>query len=166
MAHTPERYFLMHKHDDDDYSQYWFHQVGWLGYYFAQLEWATFWLANNVGSKADGKSISSKGFAARCKEARKNLVPKIKDAQLQREWDAFLIQIAACGRTRNDILHNPLEINIEEMAKNGVTIDQGILLLREKGRKVLGLGDVQHFTKNLMALNAAMIDLMKRTNPS
>lgn len=166
MTTPPERYLKCINTKEDDWTSCWFDEIGWLGYFFAQLEWCTFWLAELIGSDEQRSVICKRLFADRCKYAKNNLVPQLKEASLRDEWSALLDEIAKTGTMRNEILHNPLNVNVKEIESHGVKIDQGIRLLREKGGKVIELGEVQEFTKRIRDLNGRMIDLMERTAPT
>lgn len=164
VKHAPEKYTLMHKHDDSDWSRFWFDQIGWVGYFFAQLEWASFWLAEEVGTPDQKRVVAGKNFVARNVYVRDEVVPRLPATALRDDWLIFFDDINACADMRNDILHNPLEPNMHDIENQGVKLDQGIRLLRENGRRVVEIGDVQHFTNGLRALNAKMISLMQRTS--
>lgn len=163
MTKPPRRYLKMISSNPDDWSNFWFDQIGWVGYFFAQLEWVTYWLADEVGSRAQQHEIKSRTFCARAKYANRHLVPKITDVKLRDDWTAFIKSIIKCSNMRNDILHNPLEINLDELQAGGVKINHGIRLMQKSGRKVVQLADVQDFTTGLRALNVTMLELMERT---
>lgn len=163
MSTPPERYLNGLITRKDDWTSFWFDQIGWLGYFFSQLEWCTFWLADTIGSDEQKKVICRKGFVERCRYAASDLVPRLNESSLRIEWSEFLAETAKTAAMRNKILHNPLDVNIREMQSNGVSIEQGIRLLRENGGEILGLGDVQQFTKTIRDLNLRMVDLMERT---
>ena len=163
MTKQPQRYLKMIGNKPDDWTNFWFDQIGWVGYFFAQLEWASYWLAEEVGSKAQQHEMGSRVFCARAKYASKHLVPKLVDTTLQQDWQSFFKKIMKCAKMRNDILHNPLEVNLGDMQTNGIKVTQGIRLMQAKGRRIIQLGDVQQFTNELRALNVTMLDLMQRT---
>lgn len=163
MSTPPQRYLNCISTAQDDWTSFWFDQIGWLGYFFSQLEWCTFWLADRIGSEEQKTVICKKRFVERCNYAVSDLVPRLDESALRTEWSVFLVEAAKSAAMRNKILHNPLDVNIREMQSNGVSINQGIRLLREKGGEILGLGDVQQFTNTIRDLNFRMIDLMERT---
>ena len=63
---------------------------------------------------------------------------------------------------RNTILHNPLELNVDEINAHGIKINQGILMLK-RGGTVLTLGDVQQYTTTMVDLHKRVIELLSRT---
>lgn len=134
------------------------HQLGFVAYYFSQLEYASIWLADHVELVA-----STKGFKKRCDDARERLVPQLASIAIRAEWDAFFLAAAACSTQRNDILHNPLEVNAEQFLKSGIDKSKGIILLQVPGRPILGLRAVQDYSRKLVDLHFQMLDLMKRT---
>lgn len=164
LKHAPKQYTTVHKQGDDDWTRFWFHQIGWVGYFFAQLEWASFWLTEEVGTPDQKKAVAGKNFVARNTYVHDEVVQHLPATALRDEWLAFFNEINACAEMRNDILHNPLEPNMHDIQNQGVRLDQGIRLLRESGRKVLEIGEVQHYTEGLRDLNAKMISLMQRTS--
>lgn len=164
MTNPPERYLLPINSLPDDWSSFWFHQIGWVGYYFGQLEWIPYLLADRVGcSKSKRKKMTGMGFSERLLFAKKQFLPKLSDSTLRNEWDNLLDRVSQCGKMRNEILHNPLELNLEEIEAHGVRVHQGIRLLK-KGEKILGLGDVQLFTKTMISLHREAIALLKVTS--
>jgi len=107
--------------------------------------------------------MTGMGFSERLLFAKKQFLPKLSDSTLRNEWDNLLDRVSQCGKMRNEILHNPLELNLEEIEAHGVRVHQGIRLLK-KGEKILGLGDVQLFTKTMISLHREAIALLKVTS--
>jgi hypothetical protein len=163
MSNEAIRYTLVESVGDGDDTKYWFHQIGWIGYHFAQLEWASYWLAEEVGTEQQKSAIVGKSFVSRCRYAKEHLTPNVPNRELGDKWSEFFDALIDSAATRNAILHNPLEPNMHDLANQGVRLDQGIRLLRARGRKILGLGDVQHYNYCLVELNHTMLNLMNRT---
>lgn len=161
MSPKPERYYIMSSSDDDDWTGEWMDELGWVGYRFGQLEWASFWLTEEIAPN-HWNAIAELPFEKRCVYARKTIVPLMSDPRLRNEWRELFKEICRCAPMRNKIVHNPLEVSLHGIPAAKVTVDKGILLMRERGRRVL-IGEVQAFREELMALHDRMIDLMKRT---
>jgi hypothetical protein len=147
----------------DDWSGEWMREIGWVGYYFGQLEWAPIWLAQQVGSKTKQKKVTNKSFQERCEFVRTELLGEVADPALRARWDAFLTGARGCAKLRNEILHNPLELNVDEINRHGIRVDQGIRLLRGKVATLITIGDVQAHTESMIALHKEMIELMVLT---
>lgn len=163
MSHEPTQYVLLSSLDESDWTNIWINELGMVGYSFALLEWASFWLADEVGGAGCRKSISNLGFTDRCVYARKKIIPLISDRDLRIEWQQLLKEMERCAAMRNNIAHNPMEIDLGDSTKRGLKVDTGIVLMKQKGRKVL-IGEVQHFRSELGELAKRMILLMKRTS--
>lgn len=101
MPHPPTRYLHMISSDRDNWAEEWFRQLGFVGYYFGQLEWAPCWLADQVGSQTQQRKLPKMSFAERCNFAKTALVPKLNDLALKEEWSTILDEVGACGKMRN-----------------------------------------------------------------
>lgn len=69
MSNDPERYIKMMSGAADDWSDEWMDQIGWVGYYFGQLAYATVWLVEATGSRTQQRRFANKTFAERCELA-------------------------------------------------------------------------------------------------
>lgn len=162
MALQPTRYTKVSSTNKDDWSGHWFDQIGWVGYYFGQMEWTPYLLGERVGcSKKNQTKMRNMTFSERCKFAKAELTSTL-DPTLQQEWRGVLDEISKCGAMRNTILHNPLELNVDEINAHGIKINQGILMLK-RGGTVLTLGDVQQYTTTMVDLHKRVIELLSRT---
>lgn len=164
MAAEFEEYLLpMGGPPEERRAMFWFNHIGWIGYYFAQLEWASYWLAAEVGTAQQKDAIGGKGFVSRNQYCKKHIVANISQPQVRHQWMTFFDEINDCAEMRNDILHNPLESNLNKTKSLEVKFEQGIRLMRDGGGKVIELGDVQQFNRRLVELNDKMIELMRQT---
>lgn len=148
--------------DQNDLSGAWHHHLGWIAYHFAQLEWASYWLADGLGSLEFCESIAETPFVERCKIVRTEIVPLIADQNLRRDWKSLFGKMMNQAPMRNNILHNPLEVRMDQMNVGGITASQGIMLMRNRGQRILP-DKVQIFSDELKKLHIKMIELMKRT---
>jgi hypothetical protein len=165
MTHPPVRQLYSINSNPDNWSDAWFHHIGLVGYYFGQMEWLPYLFGDRVGcSVTQRRKMISLTFAERCDFAQSNFVPRIRDQALRLEWSEILNEVRKCGKMRNDILHNPLELNLSEILHHGVKVDQGIRLLK-KGGRILKIGDVQHYTRTMVDLHQRILDLLARTPP-
>jgi hypothetical protein len=163
LAHPPQKFTYLIGGAPDDWTEEWFRQVGFVGYYFGQLEWVPYLLSDRVGcSNTKRRKLPKLTFAERCRFAKAELLPKIADSTLRQEWEKALDDVSKCGKMRNDILHNPLELNVAEINAHGIKVDQGIRLLKQGG-KILSIGDVQHFSRSMRDLHIQVIELLART---
>lgn len=163
MAHPPIRRLYGINTNRDNWVDAWFHEIGSVGYYFGQMEWTPYLLGDRVGcSNAHRRKMTQLTFAQRCEFAKTNFLPKIEEMLLRQEWTDALDNVSKCGTMRNEILHNPLELNINEILESGIKVDQGIRLLK-KGGRILGIGDVQHFTATMVDLHRHILELLART---
>lgn len=163
MANPPQHHIIMSTHDEHDWTGEWFREIGWIGYYFGQMEWTPYLLADRVGaSQGQQKKMRGMTFAQRCVSARTSLVPQVGDPALRMQWDAILVEVGECGKMRNKILHNPFELNLNEIQSHGINVHQGIRLLKN-GCRILSLGDVQEYSTGLVDLHTRILDLLART---
>jgi len=151
----------------DDLAAYWRDALGWIACYFAQLEGLSYQIIDKLGSPRDKTVAADMPYQRRTELAKRLICSHLSgrgDLQLADEWAAFLTEVRMAAPLRNDILHNPLSVNI--LSVSPITNpDESIVLVRKPGRPKIGLGAVQHFAQSVRELNQRMLDLVKRSSP-
>ena len=144
-------------------SGYWFDALGWVSYFFAQLEWSSYAVIDRLGDATDKSLATKQKFKPRTERAAElvNLRLAKFDLSLASEWATFWKKAIDAAPMRNTILHNPLTVNLHGMESVGDT--EGIKLMKKPGTPLLELGDVQAYVDELRNLNVLMLDLFDRT---
>lgn len=149
-----------------DLTGYWIDALGLIACYFAQMEGLSHAIVDLLGNAGDQKRLTKMPYQDRTEYARAlvfNCLNQRSDTKLAVEWDALMKEAISFAQMRNDILHNPLSINIA----SGTGIEdpqQGIILLRKEGRPRVKLGKVQAFANTMRDFNRRMLDLMQRSH--
>ena len=168
MSNAPiQRYTRVFSPDSSgNNSSYWFDAFGQIAYFFAQLEWSSYAVIDRLGSAGDKARVTGQSglnFTSRTKLAAQ-LVKRhlaITDATLADEWSTFWQNAIDKALMRNNILHNPLTVNLHGMRHVGDT--EGIKLMKESNAPLLELGEVQAYADELRELNVLMLKLFDRT---
>ena len=144
-------------------GDYWFDALGWVSYFFAQLEWSSYAVIDRLGDAKDKSRVTEQGFTSRSKRAAElvNMRLATSDASLAVEWATFWQKAIDSAPMRNDILHNPLTVNLHGMQSVGST--EGIKLMQKPGAPLIELGEVQAYVDELKELNVLMLDLFDRS---
>lgn len=116
-----------------DLSGYWFDALGWVAYYFAQLEWASYLIIDAL--EADEKTREDKkdkGYFNRSKFAAALIAQHAaSEPQLAADWASFWNEACSLNGMRNNVLHNRLTKDL--LADEAVGPDDGIRLVKEQG---------------------------------
>ena len=144
-------------------GDYWFDVLGWVSYFFAQLEWSSYAVIDRLGDANDKSRVTGQNFTSRSKRAAElvNMRLVASDVSLATEWANFWQKAIAAASMRNDILHNPLTVNLHGMQSVGAT--EGIKLMQKPGAPLLELGEVQAYADELRELNVLMLNLFDRS---
>ena len=144
-------------------DRYWFLTLGWVSYYFAQLEWSSYAVIDRLGDATDKSWATQQNFQPRTRRAAELVKAQLAkfDPSLASEWATFWQKVIDAGPMRNKVLHNPLTVNLHGMQSVGDT--EGIKLMKKPGAPLLELGEVQAYADELMGLNVLMLDLFDRT---
>lgn len=140
---------------------YWFDAFGWIVYYFAQIEWASYVVIDKLELPAQRPSSTALLFKRRCQRAEALMAAYLTDAQLAADWADFWADAIAAAVMRNKILHNPFTIALD--GRDVATPHDGIKLMQDPARPVVGLGRVQAFGSQLIELAQRMHQLFART---
>ncbi|MFC5514122.1 hypothetical protein ACFPOU_23755 [Massilia jejuensis] len=89
MTTQPIHYLHSISSDPNDWTEEWMRALGYIAYYFGQLEYASVWLADYLRTV-----VSNDGFSKRCDDACKRLVPTLPDDALRADWNAFFNTVA------------------------------------------------------------------------
>lgn len=147
----------------DDLSGYWFDALGWVAYYFAQLEWASYLIIDTL--EADEKAREDKkdtGYFTRSKFAATLIAQHAaSEPVLAADWASFWNDACGLNTMRNNVLHNRLTKDL--LAEEVVGPDDGIRLVKEQGQPLIKLGTVQHYVERLVAMNRRLQGLVQRT---
>jgi len=144
---------------------YWFDSYGWIAGYFAQLEGISYAIIQMLSPETDRAQFYELRFVARTKKAKRillNYLDMSGQHTLIPDWAAFFDEVAAAGKMRNDILHNPLSVALH---KGHLCIDEnsGVLLVKKDGEPKITLGEVQNYSQHLRSLNVRMAQLLNTT---
>ena len=168
MTHAPEAPIKKYiKMSGGDLSDYWLDAYGWVSCYFAQLEGLGYALIDLLSNSEEKPRLKRLPFQKRTEEARVLVCARLRalgEVDLADEWDALLREAKDAAPKRNDILHNPLSVNLA-LGDPLHDQDAGIVLVHEPGepKPVLKLGAVQAFADSMLDLNTRMQDLLKRS---
>ncbi|MDH0866481.1 hypothetical protein [Mitsuaria sp. GD03876] len=154
----PVKGYMIYGHTE---TGYWFDALGWVAYFFAQVEWAAYVVVEKLEAPADRLRSSKLLFKARCQRADVLMAAHVKDAQLADEWSEFWADAIAAAPMRNKILHNPFTLGLD--GRDVATEHDGIKLIQDAGQPVLKLGRVQTYNEQLSALVRRMHELFSRT---
>ena len=162
---TPiQRYYL---YGETEFAGYWVRALGWIAYYFAQLEGLSFKLILTLAPEADCPSLMRLPFQRRTEEAKVLVCSHflaIEDQEAAEGWSMLLDDIGDAASLRNAILHNPFTIHM--LASQGIQApDEGIILMRRSDRPVIKLGAVQAFSEHVTELNRRMLFLLETRPP-
>ena len=161
MSKAPiQRYYI---YGGNGNERYWFLTLGWVAYYFAQLEWSSYAVIDRLGDAKDKSLAINENFIPRTERAKALVKARLSkfDPILADEWATFWKRAIAAAPMRNSILHNPLTVNLHGMQSVGNT--EGIKLMKKPGAPLLELGEVQAYADDLRTLNVLMLDLFDRT---
>jgi hypothetical protein len=161
MSQAPiQRYLKLTNGGNGDY---WFDALGWVSYFFAQLEWSSYAVIDRLGNATDKSLVTGQGFKPRTQRAAALVDTRLatSDPDLALEWSTFWKGVIDSAPKRNAILHNPLTVNLHGMQSVGET--EGIKMMKRQGMPLLELGEVQAYADELRKLNVLMLDLFDRT---
>ena len=161
MSKAPiQRYYI---YGGNGNERYWFLTLGWVAYYFAQLEWSSYAVIDRLENNNDKLRVTKQNFMKRTTRAAELVDIQLakSNASLAAEWATFWKRAIAAAPMRNSILHNPLTVNLHGMQSVGNT--EGIKLMKKPGAPLLELGEVQAYADDLRTLNVLMLDLFDRT---
>lgn len=161
MSKAPiQRYW---KASGDDDTGFWFDALGLVAFYFARLEWCSYAVVDRLGDVKDKSRAMEQNFKPRAKRAAELVRSQLatSDANLAGEWATFWQKATDAASMRNEILHNPLTVNLPGMRSFGNM--EGIKLMKQPGSPLLELGEVQAYVDDLRTLDALMLDLFERT---
>lgn len=149
--------------DQDSLDGYWFDVLGWVAYYFAKLEGASYVLIESLENVPAVRDVCFElGYTARCRVAAGLVAAHVAaDMQLAADWAAFWPRATAAASIRNKVLHNPLTKDL--LAGEQMGPEDGVMLVKVAGRPILKLGAVQAFSDELVKLNQELAALMNRT---
>lgn len=146
----------------DSLNSLWFDVLGWVAYYFAQLEGASYLIIESLEQTPAVRDVCCDlGYEKRSKVAAGLIAAKVAgDATLTADWQAFWTKAIDAAPMRNKVLHNPLTKDL--LAQEEMEEHDGVQV--RKGKKsVLTLGAVQAYNDQLVALNRELRDLLQRS---
>ena len=149
----------------NELSAYWLDAYGWIACYFAQLEGLSYSIIELLALPHELDGGLRLRYSKRTDLARRLVrthFERAGNAGLAREWDEFMKEAKAAAYLRNDILHNPMTVNL--VGQWDMTDEaQGIQLVKKEGKPVLKLGEVQAYARAVTALNSRMLSLVQRS---
>ena len=150
----------------NELSAYWLDAYGWISCYFAQLEGLSYSLIELLASPKDMNAGLKLPYGKRTDLARKLVRAHFETAgnpALAHDWDIFMKEAKAAAHLRNDILHNPMTLNL--VGQWDVTDEHhGVRLVNREGQPILKLGEVQAYARTVTELNSRMNSLLQRSS--